>query len=682
MIYEPIEATVYGRNENRVKPLFVQHLPLKEGNTLDTDDESPQLFIVGTDLIYYVDGNFYTAATGDSTPSRFGVSGEDDTAAEARNMDMVDNQFFISNSSNLNFSTRDLGGAPSTDDVYFGFHSNPLTGGGFAGMYADRGYVPTSRGTTLRCYFDKILTSFTDVSGIPDDEYYLPISVNGVFADAAHNITIPAGGSAITTVETTADLSLLSGATYDYVVLHTISFASGADVYNDKNGLYQFDAVTGDYAATGGGYWKRVVPAFKVDSGGIYHAQKRIHSWMADSAGASASKPPIHIFLRNDDGEGVNSAWGGMIRGSAYGGAINFVNDFFNSANRKLQLGLVDNSDIFYNMLEMHYAGGGNTIIASYPIVPPSTGTQTIGNSALHFSGGFFDSIVLGYVTKTAAYTTVGTDYAIDASASGGAFSITLGSGLATGKIQLVRKTDSGSNIVTVAGTINGVSGYSLSAQYQFIQVMFNGTSWNIIAAGIVSGGTPNLSSVLTVSNKADNQVRLENTPSPSTHWGPVSTRGLTFNSIISGAEIGAGGMSETGNHSVSTAGELRLGMGTGVYYNWELIGNYYHLFHVMFAVYSHDKASKYSGTALYSATWDGTLSAPSLSSVTLVEHEKTGIFATGTTVSAINSSPVGTPASCVVGLKISNASISGTLSNANSVSGYGIVHAANIIPL
>ncbi len=76
-IYTPVDATVYGKKINRVKPLVVQHLPLKISNTLDTTDEDPQLFVRGTTLVYYVDGNFYDVGGGGGG-GRFGI---EDTSA-------------------------------------------------------------------------------------------------------------------------------------------------------------------------------------------------------------------------------------------------------------------------------------------------------------------------------------------------------------------------------------------------------------------------------------------------------------------------------------------------------------------------------------------------------------------------------------------------------------------------
>jgi hypothetical protein len=67
----PIAATVYGRAENRLKVNSVLHLPLKAGNTVDTVDTTPQIFLVGSALTWYYNGNFYNPSPG-STPAIYG----------------------------------------------------------------------------------------------------------------------------------------------------------------------------------------------------------------------------------------------------------------------------------------------------------------------------------------------------------------------------------------------------------------------------------------------------------------------------------------------------------------------------------------------------------------------------------------------------------------------------------
>lgn len=76
--------------------------------------------------------------------------------------------------------------------------------------------------------------------------------------------------------------------------------------------------------------------------------------------------------------------------------------------------------------------------------------------------------------------------YVVNASASGGAITITLpaASGCA-GRVYVIRKSDSSSNAVTVDGnaaeTINGAATYALTAQYQVVSIMSDGTGWIVV---------------------------------------------------------------------------------------------------------------------------------------------------------------------------------------------------------
>lgn len=69
--YAPVQATTYGRIENRLKTNTVLHLPLKGANTVDTIDTTPQIFLVGPLLTWYYNGNFYNPSPG-STPAIYG----------------------------------------------------------------------------------------------------------------------------------------------------------------------------------------------------------------------------------------------------------------------------------------------------------------------------------------------------------------------------------------------------------------------------------------------------------------------------------------------------------------------------------------------------------------------------------------------------------------------------------
>jgi hypothetical protein len=69
-------------------------------------------------------------------------------------------------------------------------------------------------------------------------------------------------------------------------------------------------------------------------------------------------------------------------------------------------------------------------------------------------------------------------------SASGGNVTITLpaASGTNAGLTYTIKRTDNSGNTCTVAGTIDGATNYSLTAQYKYVTVTSNGTDWYIIA--------------------------------------------------------------------------------------------------------------------------------------------------------------------------------------------------------
>jgi len=119
-----------------------------------------------------------------------------------------------------------------------------------------------------------------------------------------------------------------------------------------------------------------------------------------------------------------------------------------------------------------------------------STGNLLVGSTVddgvnkLQVNGS---SKATGYVqsiaAKTANYTLTSTDYTVTAS---GNITITLPAASShTGRIFVVKKTDSNATVTTVDGTgsetIDGMLSYSLTGQYESITVQSNGTQWLII---------------------------------------------------------------------------------------------------------------------------------------------------------------------------------------------------------
>lgn len=120
----------------------------------------------------------------------------------------------------------------------------------------------------------------------------------------------------------------------------------------------------------------------------------------------------------------------------------------------------------------------GNRIIdTGFQITNQGTGNYRIG-------GGGTRS---GIATKTGTYQILATDSVVECNASGGAFTATLPtpSSVNAGTHYWVKKVDSSGNAVTVGGTIDGATNYSLAAQYKFVHVAVNaaGTAYHILGA-------------------------------------------------------------------------------------------------------------------------------------------------------------------------------------------------------
>ncbi len=97
-------------------------------------------------------------------------------------------------------------------------------------------------------------------------------------------------------------------------------------------------------------------------------------------------------------------------------------------------------------------------------------------------SGGQLSNIV----SKTSAYTATSNDYTITCDATSAAFTLTLPAAAShTGRILIIKKTDSSVNAVTVDGdsseTIDGATTYDLRVRYQSITIQSDGSNWHVI---------------------------------------------------------------------------------------------------------------------------------------------------------------------------------------------------------
>ena len=86
--------------------------------------------------------------------------------------------------------------------------------------------------------------------------------------------------------------------------------------------------------------------------------------------------------------------------------------------------------------------------------------------------------------TVTANYTATEFDNTILVDASGGAVTVTLPSpsGIA-GRWYSIKKIDSSVNAVTVSGSIEGASSYTLALQYKYVRVQTDGSAWYIFGS-------------------------------------------------------------------------------------------------------------------------------------------------------------------------------------------------------
>jgi hypothetical protein len=83
--------------------------------------------------------------------------------------------------------------------------------------------------------------------------------------------------------------------------------------------------------------------------------------------------------------------------------------------------------------------------------------------------------------TKVAAYPMTNADHTIRADATAGAMAITLPASPVTGQIVCVKKVDNSVNAVTITGTVDGQTNPTLTQQYAFKTMQYNGSSWDTI---------------------------------------------------------------------------------------------------------------------------------------------------------------------------------------------------------
>ncbi|MGI8406392.1 MAG: beta strand repeat-containing protein [Thermomicrobiales bacterium] len=138
---------------------------------------------------------------------------------------------------------------------------------------------------------------------------------------------------------------------------------------------------------------------------------------------------------------------------------------------RTLAIGTAQAQPIIFgttNAERVRILSGGNLLIGT-----------TSDNSKLTVAG----PIATALATKTAAYTLTATDSIILADATTAAFQATLPTAVGiTGRQYTVKRINGGANNVTVGTTsgqtIDGVTTFVLTTQYQYIRVVSDGTNW------------------------------------------------------------------------------------------------------------------------------------------------------------------------------------------------------------
>ena len=185
-----------------------------------------------------------------------------------------------------------------------------------------------------------------------------------------------------------------------------------------------------------------------VGTGGVVAGTRSGNVAIGASSYINASATGNNVFAGN--GAGGNST-------GTYGNVVALGNDVLNGAGSLSNVFTVANS--------LRWLVGKHT---------------DDGSTRLQIAG----SISTPTVEKTAAYTLDATNHTVWANATAGALTLTLpGAAGISGRTYVIKKTDATANIVTISGTINGTSGYTLLAKDDYVQISSDGTGWQVVAA-------------------------------------------------------------------------------------------------------------------------------------------------------------------------------------------------------
>ena len=127
-----------------------------------------------------------------------------------------------------------------------------------------------------------------------------------------------------------------------------------------------------------------------------------------------------------------------------------------------------------------------NAIGVFRKLEPSPNGTLDSGGDILRWQDTYTNGLLVGRAAKTTTYVVAAGDSLISADATAGAFTVNLPAAAShTGRVVYIKKTDSSANAVTVDGnaseTIDGALTQSIFLQYECLQMICNGTGWEIV---------------------------------------------------------------------------------------------------------------------------------------------------------------------------------------------------------
>lgn len=166
----------------------------------------------------------------------------------------------------------------------------------------------------------------------------------------------------------------------------------------------------------------------------------------------------------------------GALTGNASGSAATFTGNLTGDVTSTGMTTSISGATIVGKAITGYVAGTDATALAA-------TDTLLQALQKLQYQNTL--QLLSGISTKTTTYNpTLITDKYIRLDATGGAFAVTLLAAPTTGQMMFFKKIDSSTNAITINGngkTIDGAASVTLSAQWNAIGLIYNGTTWDIV---------------------------------------------------------------------------------------------------------------------------------------------------------------------------------------------------------